>query len=389
MDEIDHRLKEIFDRLRGFEVKDASKMRKVSSLNEKCSSLLSLAAEKRCALLGGLEKEVESGVRIKEVERIIENFDPKFTIPSQSTSTINCQSVDTQILNHFVKHLRFIVSKGEDLHRGRKILESLKETNHLKNKLDKLKKQVDLIAGQNGMLDSSLRLLELCDELNSKIDKNPEGNLNKIEELKRLKEKAHRVRVGFEEALISLEINGVGLMDTSKSREVFLDPVEKFLSSLIVECESLSELQRRYSTLCEQIETSLGDIEAKLNDYGRTTAKLLSLGESLEFERLEAKFNYYKGVKAFLCGAQLKADIESVQKMGVRLISGRHEPLRIRYLELLYRIDQEMKSVEIEFTEWKGILAKCAKIIDFVKQMHQTLASVSLSRFLSNLIKIL
>ena len=391
LDECDIQLKQILDTLRLFEVKDAAKIGSICELNEICSSLMLAIRDKR------VETGYHSSVRIIEVQKFIETFeirrDEDLKLEFRSDKSRQNIIHNTQQLSKLVKCLRNMINQDQELHRIEKLLEDLlKELSpdreaayRIKDKIIKIRKQIGLIVSPNGLLDSSTRLLELCHELDANVDKSVETNLTKLDLLRRFHERLHRIRAEFEDSLTSLEVHSVSFLDRVTLHVSLLEPLENYLASLIAESESLSELQRRYSSLCVQIGTSLSDIDKKLIDYNRTTAKLISLGENLEFERLEAKFNYYKGVKAFLSAAQLKTDIESLQKMGSELIirvgrAGQHETLRISYLELICRIDQEMKSLEMEFADWKTIVNISRKVLDFVKETHHLLAGVSMSK---------
>ena len=192
-----------------------------------------------------------------------------------------------------------------------------------KETVKKLRKQIELATVSNGIYELLIRLSSLNEQLNKEIN-TPAHSRNQLDQMKKCLEKFLSLRIDLEKQLIYLQEMGLNFIDFRSLKTNLLDPVENFYNRQVNEIDSMNKIHKRYKTLLAQVNSSLTEIDDKLtaNQANSQLNKIIEkneLDKTSEFENTEAKLNYFKTIKTFLSGAQLKTDIEIVQQLGEQL----------------------------------------------------------------------
>jgi hypothetical protein len=186
-----------------------------------------------------------------------------------------------------------------------------------------------------------------------------------------------------------------------------IEKLECKLNESLRDSESIIDKLNKYRAIALNIEKELMDTEEKIMVYENQNQKYD------DFSNLEDQFNYYSRLKNYLQDNELKCNLELVHSIGndlerykkygtmlnttnsfftnsMKISTGNiellktleylpnFEALRIKYLDLQYRLDVKLKELESEFTNWKFIAKKSSRLLDIMKNYHQILADSNL-----------
>ncbi len=418
-DSCERRLTDTLDKFKRLNIKDTERISRIYETTNPSSGLLLKLREARMSLINCVqERHSLVQAKLNDVERYLQNYMSKRTEEatlSTETPGINDQNhnknhLANKNLARLVNCLKFMLANSISLSKYDAQLEELMKDN--KNNDDglydrakslrcdliaKARKQIDLVSkSPSGLYDNLTALSCLNDQLNAALEQKLEANLKNVARFREFNESFHVIKSDIEKSMLELQEKGLGFVDFRALKAHCLEPIESFHEKLVADLESLSGKVERYSLLAHRLEGSLKDVEAKfMNKIEFSMSRLDGIiqknnldtsasNTANDFENMESRLNYLKSIKLFLTSAQLKTDIEILQQLGSQLqqrgLQQRsHECVRIKYLDLVCRIDGEIKELEQEFAKWKAIVGKSTKLLDLIRATHEQLAKISLA----------
>lgn len=268
------------------------------------------------------------------------------------------------------------------------------EIKNLKAKIHYLCRQ-HLAIQTCGFLNNFNELKELVDRLKNlkMIHTNDESqNKEKNLQLKLLLSRFVELKLSLLENIESMKTENLNFISETQLTRI-LDYVEKGFNETLKETESLIDKLHKYRILALKLESELIEMEGKLIDHE---------GLGHELSDLENILTYYSNMKANLTSNEFKFNLELICKLGCEIDAQRkirlslvsiptkdsellktfdylpnYEFLRIKYLDLIYRIEMRMKQLESEFTNWKFIAKKASRLLDGIKIIHQLLGALT------------
>jgi hypothetical protein len=158
-----------------------------------------------------------------------------------------------------------------------------------------------------------------------------------------------------------------------------VNETESLVNGLIDKSCQLDELVMTYRVQAGRVEAALNEAEIVVN------TPLVGTNTS---DDCESQLAALKSARQLLNSSALKSDFERLQSLAKRIdaTSGRgaaaveaqhaYERYRIRYYDLLVRIDKHVKSVEFGLGDLKRIIEKSQFLLELIKDSHRVLASV-------------
>jgi len=357
--------------------------------------------------------------KLNDIERYLNNYISKrveeATLCPELLNNVNKQQTNNLILNKnltkLVNCLKYMLANNISLSKYDAQLEELmKENNSINHDslyskakslrfdlIAKARKQIELISqSPNGLYDNLTSLCCLNEQMNTALEQKLESNVKNVDKFREFNESFHSIKSRIEKNMFELQEKGLGFVDFRAMKAHCLEPIENFYVRFVADLESLSGKMDRYSVLAHKLEGSLKDVETKfMNKIEFSMSRLDGIiqknnldastsNTSNDFENMESRLNYLKSIKQFLTGAQLKTDIEILQQLGGQLhqrgMQQRSQDcVRIKYLDLVCKIDGEIKELEQEFAKWKAIVGKSTKLLDLIRATHEQLAKISLA----------
>ena len=343
------------NKLKLVNIRDSERLEKMRIVSMPCASLMEQMRHCRLTALEYIQERnhfMES--RVNEIEKYLELFQEKrneeMKIDPDQELVVSIvgngrQTLTAKALVRLINGIKFMINKNVELNKygqflddnslsssssaaGSTVEHNLNEDNFgmriklAKETVKKMRKQIELATSSNGIYELLIRLSSLNEQLNKEI--NAPAHSNQLDQLKKCLEKFLSIRIDLEKQLIHLQEMCLNFIDFRSLKTNLLDPIENFYNRQVNEIDSMNKTHKRYKTLLAQVNSSLNEIDEKLtaNQASNQLNKIIEKNElekASEFENTEAKLNYFKTMKTFLSGAQLKTDIEIVQQLGEQL----------------------------------------------------------------------
>ena len=241
----------------------------------------------------------------------------------------------------------------------------------------------------------------LYDFENKQTISNSSRPIDLIDEEKSLQLKISFARFTDLKRSILNRVDSLPFIDKLSIQQI-IEKLEWKLNEALRDSESIIDKLNKYRVIALNLEKELMDMEEKILVYENDNQKYD------DYTNLEDQFNYYSKLKNYLQDNELKFNLELLQSIGTELERYRRygttnsflshvmkvstsnlellktleylpnfEALRIKFLDLQYRLDIKLKQLESEFTNWKFIAKKSSRLLDIMKNYHQMLANSS------------
>jgi hypothetical protein len=341
----ENRLRDALDKFKHLNIKDTERISKIYEATNPSSSLLIKLRERRQNLLNSVQERhslVHS--KLDEIERYAENYQLKrkeeSTLIPEAAPTSDA-FIQNQNLTRLINCIKYMLAHNITLGQYEKQLDELlaegtgdellytRCRSIRSDKIIKFRRQIDTVSkSPDGLYDNLTGLSCLNEQLNSSLGQSLGHSMKHIEKFRSYNEKFHRLRSEIEKNVFDLQEQGLCFIDFRSMKANCLDPIECFYARLVADIESVNGKVERYHKLSAQLESTLKDIETKLNnkitnhltklDDIIKKNNLINLNEN-DFDNVESRLNYLKSIKGYLSSVQLKNDFEAVQQLGVQL----------------------------------------------------------------------
>ena len=408
-EETERKLKDLLDKFKLLNLKDTERIGQIYQVTNPCVNILAKLRENRVSLVSSQqERHHLIQAKLNEIERFLDNYQAKRNEESTLQPVVQTgeSTVSNRNLTKLIGCLKYMLANNITLNKYENqldefLIESSTDEvllNKIKflqiERIGKLKRQINLVAcSPDGLFDQLTRLNMLSEQLNGLAGQNLDNNLKHIELVRALKDEFTKVRGEIEKSVCYLQEQNICFIDFRLVKTCCLDPIEDSFVKLLSDCESYGNKMSRYSALTMQLQLTLNDVEHKLANkqkfsFSSNLTDIINKNQldvepnNSEFENLEMRLDYFRGIKAYLGSSQLKADLELVQQLGAQLqqrAQSGHEAIRIRHLDLMCRVDMQIKELEQEFAKWKAIVNKSTKLLDIIRRTHEQLAKVSMT----------
>ena len=423
------------DKFRKLHIQDGQRMQKLCEIVTTADETIKNLYLKQSQLLDHInEKKYKIQLKINEIKLFINTYENRRNY--LKTLELSKQKVD---LNPYLEILDYIQDNKQKLNEYLLILDDLlhailiknqnddlcfdnqdeAEVKSLMEKLNFLIKQIDVIRN-SGFLENFRELNEIIEkfeQINNLTDKENEKSI----QIKLLYSRFNELKRMLMSNIETFSDLNIQFLENIHLKHI-LDRIENEFNFVLKDAESLLDKLHKYRTLSVRIDQQLIDIEEKMNkreafqlsSLQKSIANSVLIEKSNEPDNLESQLNYFSQLKKYLYDEQFKIDLDTMHKLGCELDRQRkygnfinadirmmlmkddrvtsfsnkdilktieylpnHEALRIKYLDLTYRLDIKMKELESEFTNWKFIAKKSRRLLDLIKKYHEILSTIT------------
>lgn len=323
----------ILNKFKSLNIKDIDRIEKIRNASSPCSNILEQMRKYKLSALEFIQERnhlVET--KLHEIEKYLamlqnrRNEEAKLEIDENQ----NQKTLSSKSLNKLIACIKHLISSNVELNKHAQFLDEQNQSNEKymerikvnKESIKKFRRQIEILTQPNGIYEYLIRLNALNDQLNKDLSNN---NLDQnLDSLKKYFEKFLSIRIELERQLISLQEKCLNFIDFRTFKMNLLDPIENFYDRQVNDIEQVNKTYKRFKQLVMQVNKNLDDIEEKIN-ISRSELHLNriieknQLEKTGEFENIEAKLSYYRVIKTYLNGAQMKTDIDIIQQLGDQL----------------------------------------------------------------------
>lgn len=251
----------------------------------------------------------------------------------------------------------------------------------LRELAQKLRAQLRLISSRHGsdsvggLLDHLVSLRDLATHVSSldPVGTDTSAIMNARERLLDVKHRLEKL-VTSREFVAMLDLSGILGQ---------LAHTESLVAQLIERRTHIDSLVANYRLQSERFDEACAEIEALLARY-QDEETLDNEDGSVE---LELHVSRLKSARNNLTNGQLKHDFDRLHECAKRLESARvdtstlaYERHRIRFYDLVVRLDKQLKGAESGLGDLRRITEKSQLLLEMIKSAHSVLASVRLRR---------
>jgi len=427
-------LKACLDKFKTLSVNDSKRVQRLCDMANEADALLRELHVRHARLMESInERKYRLQAKVSEIGSHLAFFERKrqeFHAVEVRRDRIKLRE-HVRILKEFCERCANLSGIDEQIGELMETKIALDESHVERNEISKLKEKVRVLmrvasqVNNTGFVQNMAELSEIFErlcEFENMFTNSETNNQEKNLQIKLLLSKFVDCRRILLHSLEGLKSESWNFVDISYMQKIFGFIEEKFNETLR-DSECLSDKLHKYRVMAIKLEQELIDVEEKI--FNKETLNRSKSYDCMrngdEFDGLESQFEYYARLKTHLTHEDFKCDLEKVYKMGCDLDRQRkvnpalfarqesskvfgsvsasvsslellktfdylpnHEALRIKYLDLVYRIDGKMKQLENEFTNWKLIAKKSARLLELIRTCHKLYAIVTSRRHAEN-----
>jgi hypothetical protein len=310
-----------------------------------------------------------------------------------------CSNYGGLYLDKIVTAVKYMISNEFDLSKYQSLIEELYkrvdtfESNlvdklaYLKEKIAHLRDQITLTIAKDGLFDSLVLLDEINKEICDSINKKDELGFIKL--IKRL----DGCKLAIKQNCELIKKNKLEYIEYELIRIYCIQPLESALANITKKIDSSeNDSRRQFEHLASKLTASLNDMENILAVFSTTeiASAAITWANYLSFvDSLEKQFYQLRSKKLLLTSSAFKEEMELLKKVNNELkpntlvdacqASLLYEKVKLKYLDVVLKIDDRMKLIECELDGWKRLLAYVRKLRDTISYVNKALSSITMN----------